>query len=113
MLTFLSFFEIIVLDKKIQLLLSILAFGCIFFTSAFKYETGVDWVAYTATFDDITPVNQIFSRNSNVFSDLNFGYNLFSSIIKYFNGSIQTLYFLMAALSGLFIVKGLNNYFEN
>lgn len=112
-LCFLSFFEIIEVDKKIQLLLSILAFGCIFFTSAFKYETGVDWVAYTATFDDITPVNQIFSRDSNVFSDLNFGYNLFSSIIKYFNGNIQVLYFFIASLSGFFIVKGLNNYNVN
>ncbi len=112
-LSFLSFFELIVVNKKIELLLSILAFGCIFFTSAFKYETGVDWVAYTATFKDLTPVNHIFSRNSNVFNDLNFGYNLFSSVVKYFTGNIQVLFFLMASLSGIFIIKGLNIYNVN
>jgi len=73
-----------------------------------RWETGVDWHAYTIWFDK-TPI--IGSANFfDIFKSLDIGFLLLISLIKTFGGNIQTIFFIMSIISFSFLYKALKMY---
>ena len=83
-------------------------------TAGLRYETGVDWYAYSNLFDDTPSINQIGNPDgrSAIFSTIDYGYALFNSITKYLGGSIQTVFFIMSFFTSLLLYKGLKTYMK-
>ncbi len=100
---------------QIDKYMRIIAFFLIFSTSAFKYETGVDWYVYTWAFDQQMPLFNIFTVGvTGFFSNISFepGYVVLSSAVKQVGGSIQSLYFIIALINIVLLYKSLT-FFSN
>ncbi|WP_172426649.1 EpsG family protein [Flavobacterium sp. ACN6] len=79
------------------------------FIAGLRYETGVDWRIYTAMFESTPSIEEITDAYGRIliFSSPDYGYCLFISIIKYFNGSIQTVFFLISLVGYFFLYKSI------
>ena len=92
--------------------LHVVAGTIIVLIAGFKYETGVDWLAYQAIFENTSSLSDAFIMNdySQVFLSMDFGYCLLNSTIKMFGGSIQTVFFLVSLSSTILLIKNLRYY---
>ncbi len=77
-----------------------------------KYETGVDWLAYSYLFDETPPIDQITSDigRKQILGSLDLGYSILNSVIKYLGGSIQTIFFIMSLATSYFLIKAMKIY---
>lgn len=105
-----AFFDVIKVDKMVKLFFVILSAFLLFSTSGLKYETGVDWYDYNVWLNEIDPINKLTNSNNNILDGLNLGYNIIMSIIKYFNGTMQLVYFFAALTSACLLVNSLYRY---
>jgi hypothetical protein len=80
--------------------------------SGLKFETGVDWYAYTNWCDKIPSLEYYGSMhwNKEVISTLDIGFNLLISIIKLFGGHIQTLFFVVSLFTFSLLFRSLKEY---
>lgn len=105
-----AFFDVIKVDKMVKLFFVILSAFLLFSTSSLKYETGVDWYDYNVWLKEIDPIDKLTNSNNNILDGLNLGYNIIMSIVKYFNGSMQVVYFFAALTSACLLVNSLYRY---
>lgn len=84
------------------------------FIAGFRYETGVDWAGYSDYYDEIVALDEAFNKDNfkNIFVTLDVGYALLNSIVKMFNGGIQTIFFVVSLLSSILLWKNLRRYTE-
>jgi hypothetical protein len=106
--------EVFVTSNSIKNLLLFLAYLLFVFTAGFKYETGVDWRAYSYMVDDIMSIDYLNTPagHESVFEGIDVGFNLLISIIKYFHGGLQTLFFILSSVSIAFLVFALKRYLK-
>lgn len=112
-LLFFALIELYGTNYKTGKLIQFMSFFLLFCTSAFKYETGVDWRVYEAIFSLQWSVNKIFTVGfSDFISQFGFepGYMLFTATIKQFGGDIQTVFFITALVNVLLLYKSLKYF---
>lgn len=111
-LTFFSFLEIINLSKKILIKLEVFVGVLFVFIAGLRYETGVDWRAYTYNFDRLPALDTAFSENrlDEIFDTLDIGYYFFNSVVKMLGGGIQVVFFCMSLVSTVLLIKNLRYY---
>lgn len=88
-------------------------FFIVFITSAFRYETGVDWHTYDNVFSIISPISDLFVYGSSYFfSQIGFeyGFRLLSAIVKEFGGNMQVIYFIIAFINIILLYKSLTYF---
>ena len=83
------------------------------FTAGLRYETGIDWLTYTENFERTNPINIVFSSGFGKGMFLEPSYGLICSCVKYFGGSIQSVFFIMAFISTCFLFKSIFLYSYN
>ena len=83
------------------------------FTAGLRYETGIDWLTYTENFERTNPINIVFSSGFGKGMYLEPSYGLICSCVKYFGGSIQSVFFIMAFISTCFLFKSISLYSYN
>lgn len=99
-------------DKKIQNILQLTVATMFVFIAGLRYETGVDWRAYSDWFDKIPSLSEAlrFHKLDEIFETLDVGYNLLNSIIKMIGGGIQVLFFVMSFFTTYLLVLNLRYY---
>ena len=104
--------DVFMKNRTIQGLLLALTYLILLLTSGLRYETGVDWRAYSGMVDFIFPVNKLGTEEGfdSVFGGLDIGFNLLISIIKFFGGGLQTLFFVNSFISTTFLTLSLKRY---
>lgn len=109
-----SILEILNLEKDTSKLFSIIIIVILLLIAGLRYETGVDWRAYSSTFESSVPINEITSSLGRdlIFSSPDYGYCLLMSIVKYFGGSIQTVFFIVSFITYFFLYKSID-FFSN
>lgn len=82
------------------------------FISGFRYETGVDWVAYEYELKNAIPLDVAITTNQWDWLSyrLDFGYSILNSAIKMFGGGTQTLFFIMALVTQYLLYLNLRKY---
>jgi transmembrane protein EpsG len=107
-----SFLELHTISKKVNLNLQVIVVVIFVFIAGLRYETGVDWRAYTASFDALPALDVALSNNrmDEIFETLDVGYYLFNSFVKMFGGGIQVVFFYMSLLSTVLLIKNLRYY---
>lgn len=107
-----SFLEISNVPTRILRVLHIVSAFLFILVAGFRYETGVDWLAYENYFSDIVPLNEAFNFNSfgNVFLTLDVGYSLLNSIVKMFGGGVQVVFLIISVASTFLLIKNLKYY---
>lgn len=111
LLAFLAFYEIVFTPKNSNRLY-FLVFLLLTFTSGFRYETGVDWVAYEY---EIKNTISLYDAINNGHWDwlsyrLDIGYSILNALIKMFGGGTQTLFFIVAFLTQYLLYLNLKKY---
>lgn len=113
LLFFASVLEVRGVTSRTRYVLRLLCFFAVFATAAFKYETGVDWLTYTLSFDlGQRPLYELFEVGWSEYTALprfELGYFLLSGFCKMF-GNIQLLYFLLALINIIFLYKALTYF---
>lgn len=112
LLAFFSFLELINFSKKKLINLQIFV-GIIFvFIAGLRYETGVDWKAYSWSFYELPALDKAYSNNQldQIFETLDVGYYLFNSIVKMLGGGIQVVFFCISLASSILLIKNLRYY---
>ncbi|MFW2136097.1 EpsG family protein [Chryseobacterium sp. TY4] len=106
-----AIFEIQQYPKKNNALVRLVAI-VLFFVSAFKYETGVDWAAYQYYVENAYPLDKAFDTGnwSRVFPSLDVGFSLLNSIVRTFDGGIQVIFFITALISTLLLKNNVQKY---
>ena len=106
----LSFLEILNLKKYISKSFPIIILVLLLFIAGLRYETGVDWRVYSSMFDSTVPIDEITNSLGKdlIFSSPDYGYCLLISIVKYFGGSIQTVFFIVSFITYLFLYKAIS-----
>lgn len=107
-----AFLEGIQIDNRIRKAGFFFILFSLFFTSAFRYETGVDWLVYQVILERIAPINEITSSvgRSKVFLQPDLGYDILVSTVKYFGGNLQVIFFIMSLFSMAFLYKSFKRY---
>ena len=113
-LVLLAIIEVFADNERIKNLFLFFSYLLFVFTSGLKYETGVDWRAYSMVVDNVMPINDINSTAGyeSVFDGLDVGFNLLISVIKYFNGGLQTLFLTLSLISTAFLFTSLKRYLK-
>lgn len=109
-LTFCAILEMRGLNSYSTKIVRFVVFFLVFATSAFKYETGVDWRVYEYMTSIQWPLFDIFSEGwSNFFGQIKFepGYIFFTATIKQFGGGIQCVFFFAALINIILLYKSL------
>lgn len=83
----------------------------LFVIAGFRYETGMDWKRYEEIFNSVKSAGSI-SSFSDIFNDLDIGYQLLSITIKSFGGDIQVVFIVMQLIGSIFLWKTLKKYTE-
>lgn len=111
LLAFLAFYEI-VFKPKDKNRLYFLVFLLLTFISGFRYETGVDWVAYEYEIKETVSLSDAFAKNKWDWLSyrLDFGYSILNAVIKMFGGGTQTLFFIVAVLTQYLLYLNLKRY---
>ena len=101
--------EILNLEKSISKYFPLIVIFILLVTAGFRYETGVDWKVYASMFSTTPPINEITNAVGRelIFSSPDYGYCLLISIVKYFGGSIQTVFFIVSLITYIFLYKAL------
>ncbi len=109
---FFALMESVGIDKRIKNLGLITSLSLMFITSAFRYETGVDWIVYLDMLEKIAPISAITTNvgRMKIFQQPDLGYDILTSIIKELGGGIQLVFFIMSAISSYFLYKSLRIY---
>ncbi|WDF59113.1 EpsG family protein [Flavobacterium sp. KACC 22758] len=104
-----SILEVLNFDKQISRSFSIIIILILLFIAGLRYETGVDWRVYESMFETTVPINEITNSLGRelIFSSPDYGYCLLISLIKYFGGSIQTVFFIVSLLTYFFLYKAI------
>lgn len=93
-------------NYRLRKILYILIYILFVFTAGLKYETGVDWRAYEELVSETAPLQKIGSSEwyETVVGQLDIGFFLLISTIKSLGGGLQTLFFIISAISSLFLL---------
>ncbi|GEM_PF-795533 len=104
-------YEINQYPKKNNFLVKLIVF-ILFFIAGFRYETGVDWLAYEYQIDNAYPFDKALStgRWDKVFRSLDVGFSLLNSIVKAFGGGVQVIFFIVSLFSCLLLYKNVQKY---
>lgn len=113
-LSIIAAIDVIIENRNLQLFFLGVVYFLLFFTSGLKYETGVDWRAYTELVESIEPLNRLNTAAgySSVFDGIDVGFNLLISVLKFFGGGIQTLFFVLSAFSTVLLVVSVRRYLK-
>ncbi len=85
----------------------------LFIISAFRYETGNDWLAYERMLDYELPFRTAIDNFSNYYNynkDIEIGYRLLNSIVKSAGGDLQTVFFITSLFSFISLSKFIKQY---
>lgn len=113
LLSLLALLDAVSTEKRSKEILVFIAVGILFLTSAFKYETGIDWYVYQKMMQNTPTLNQMLSDSTaypNVFKQLDPGYNFLVAIVKTLGGTIQTVFIIMALFTAIFLYKSLKAF---
>jgi hypothetical protein len=104
-----SMLEVLSLEMHISRAFPIVILILFLFIAGLRYETGVDWRVYTSMFESTVSIHEINTSLGRdlIFSSPDYGYCLLISIIKYFGGSIQTVFFIVSLITYLFLYKAI------
>ena len=110
-LTGLAFYEIL-FNPKDKNRLYFCVFVLLTFISGFRYETGVDWVAYEYEMDRAISLSDAitYDKWEWLSNRLDFGYSILMALIKMIGGGIQTLFFVVAFLTQYLLYLNLKRY---
>lgn len=110
-----TIFELINIEYKYQTYMTLFIVLIFVLVAGLRYETGVDWLVYEKMLETTPPITDITDDFGRVliFSTPDYGYCLLMSIVKYFGGSIQVIFFITSCASMFFIYKGVNCYSES
>ncbi|MDC8098919.1 EpsG family protein [Chryseobacterium rhizosphaerae] len=106
-----SIYELYQYPKKNKLLVKIIIF-LLFLIAGFRYETGVDWMAYEYQVENACPIDEAFNtgRWDLVFPSLDIGFALLNSIVKFFGGGIQVIFFIISLVSTSLLRNNVQKY---
>ena len=111
-ISFFALAESVSIESRVKRFGLLLVFFLLTLTAGLRYETGVDWRIYSGFYSLIPPIDQIVTKTgrAGIFHEIDLGYDVFTSTIKYCGGSIQTVFFLVSVLSSFFLFKSLKKY---
>lgn len=112
-LLFFSLIEISFLNKRSEQFLIIISGLILILVAGLRYETGGDWDIYTSGFQHTNHFFNLFKGEPLYLNEkvsFEYGYGIFSSIIKQVGGNIQTIYFIIVTFNVLLLIKTLKQY---
>jgi len=110
--SFFSLSEVLGANVNLLRIYRKISFLIIVIVAGFRYETGVDWAAYTSNFELTPSLDEVFHSNnfSKLFLTLDVGFSLLNSIVKMVGGGIQTVFFIVSLISTTLLMKNLKYY---
>jgi len=108
-IVFFAILEVLNLEKEISQYFPWIVLFILLCVAGFRYETGVDWRIYASMFQTTATIDEITTPlgREQIFSTPDYNYCLLISIIKYFGGSIQTVFFVVSLITYIFLYKSL------
>lgn len=108
-IVFFSSLEILGLEEEVSRYFPWIVLLILLVIAGFRYETGVDWRIYASMFQTTAPIDEITTPLGRelIFSTPDYGYCLLISIVKYFGGSIQTVFFIISLITYIFLYKSI------
>lgn len=106
-----SIFEINQYPKKNKFLINLIII-LLFLVAGFRYETGVDWLAYEYQINNAYPIDSAFNtgRWDLIFPTLDIGFSLLNSIVKSFGGGVQSIFFIISLISISLLKNNVERY---
>jgi hypothetical protein len=98
--------------RKVINLLQIVVAALFIFTAGLKYETGVDWRVYGELVNETYAFHQLLNDHgfTPLFERLDPVFYLMVSVIKYFGGGLQVVFFVVSAFSVFCLFSALRRY---